>query len=265
MWGDISLAKTDYDNDSLQMTVERVWEESTIHVDSLGDTLRLVNEADINERSFESTDATDRYVLHDDLGTTAAGTLSLNGVVDNVNDDISTIDLNNHEGFVINEGSNLNITNVRLTGSNSDDIITVTDKDSSITLSGAVIDGNIVGDLENGEKFDLNLNGVETTAINGEVTNAAVTLERGGLSINSDTFADSSNTVRADGGTMYLNDGDVKNYNISNLTSTDKSTYALDLDLNQRTADTITANGSGVIVIDRFNIIDIMSNVSQDD
>ena len=168
LWGDAYLATTQNTNDSIGLNVTQAWNDYTTIAGVLGDTLTLVNQSDLEERTFESYDAEDVYVLTDDLGTTNEGIMNINGLING--DEQSTIDLANHDGFVVGENTTLNINNTRITGAGSDDIITVTDSDAKVTIGGANLDGNITGT----EHFNLELSGVDTTTLNGTVNNADV-------------------------------------------------------------------------------------------
>ena len=252
LWGDTYLTTTQVVNDSIGFKVTEEWDDFTTPATPRGDTLVLVNQNDREERYFESYDATDSYILSDDLGTTHEGLLTISGKVEG--DDISTINLNNHDGFVVGEDTALTLTDVRITGAGSDDAIKVTDSSAKVNIGGTKIDGNITGE----ENFDLTISGINTTTINGVVTNATTTINKGGLVINTDTFADESTTLIADGGSIYLNNGAIEQYTIANLQSgTNSSTkYAIDIDLQNRETDTIVApGGTGTITLEEFNIM----------
>ena len=260
LWGDAYLATTQNTNDSIGLNVTQAWNDYTTIAGVLGDTLTLVNQSDLEERTFESYDAEDVYVLTDDLGTTNEGIMNINGLING--DEQSTIDLANHDGFVVGENTTLNINNTRITGAGSDDIITVTDSDAKVTIGGANLDGNITGT----EHFNLELSGVDTTTLNGTVNNADVNLTKGGLIFNPNTFASDNTNLVTDGGYIYMNNDEIEEYTISNLTAGDKTKYAIDIDLSERETDTIVAyGGTGIIPLDEFNIIGRVQNISIDD
>ena len=259
LWGDAYLATTENTNDSIGFNVTQDWNDYTTIRDSQGDTLKLVNQADLEERTFESYNAEDVYTLTDELGTTHEGILNITGQING--DEQSTIDLANHDGFVIGENTTLNINNTRITGSGSDDVIRVTDSSATVALNGANLDGNISGD----ERFNLDLSGVSTTTLNGTVNNADVSLTKGGLAFNPNTFANENTSLTTDGGYIYMNNGEVEEYTISNLSAGDKTKYAIDIDLGEKETDTIVAHGSGTISLDEFNIIGRVQNINIDD
>ena len=101
------------------------------------------------------------------LGTTSAGTLTLNGEVSGSN--ITTVDLNNNAGFVLNNATDLVLINTNLTGA-SGDLITATNDDASVTLNNSVTDGNIVKTGTN--KMDVTTTG--NTTLGGNSTNVNV-------------------------------------------------------------------------------------------
>ena len=259
LWGDAYLATTENTNDSIGFNVTQDWNDYTTIRDSQGDTLKLVNQADLEERTFESYNAEDVYTLTDELGTTHEGILNITGQING--DEQSTIDLANHDGFVIGENTTLNINNTHITGSGSDDVIRVTDSSATVALNGANLDGNISGD----ERFNLDLSGVSTTTLNGTVNNADVSLTKGGLAFNPNTFANENTSLTTDGGYIYMNNGEVEEYTISNLSAGDKTKYAIDIDLGEKETDTIVAHGSGTISLDEFNIIGRVQNINIDD
>jgi len=253
IYGDLYLATTSTTNDSLGFKVTEAWETSTKQGNSLGDTLKLVNESDLTIRNFNSTQASDVYFLSDDLAQTSTGTLSINGTL--LDDERSTVDLKQHKGFTIGADTVLNVNNARITG--NDDIITVTDNSGKVNLNNAYINGNIIGE----EKFALEVSGVEKSTVTGNIINADVTLNRGGFSVGQNTFADENTSLTVNSGSIYLDDDELANYNFSNLTSGDKSKYSIDIDLEHQLSDTITAEGSGTVVLDNFNVLGGLSDV----
>jgi len=259
LYSELYLTTSESTNDSLGVSYKKEWQDFTTVVESLGDTLKLVNQSDLQERVFLSQNATDVYHLSDDLGTTTEGTLTLDGV--STNDAISTINLHRHDGFVLDKNTVLNVNNTRITG--VDDIITVQDNSSVLNLNNAYIDGNIKGN----SNFNININGTGNTTITGVVNNADAVLSRGGLTIDTDTFADNGSSLHVNAGSVFMNNGEIENYNISNLISDSSSKYLIDVDLSQETADNITvgANSSGRIVLEAFNIIGGLTNVTADD
>lgn len=144
---------------------------------SLGDTLSLVNKADLSSRTFKTDDATKTYELSSELGTTAAGNFTIQGKKSGSN--ISTVDLNNKSGFALTNATNLTLTDVKLTGANGD-TVTLNNENASLKLNeNAIIEGsinNILGSVDNKGSItgDVNNSGNFTNdgTIGGDLTNS---------------------------------------------------------------------------------------------
>ena len=256
----LTLVTKDTLNDSINFKINEVWENTTTILETLGDTLKLVAQAEnIDGKTFSSNNASEVYQVTDDIGKIAAGGFEIFGT--NSGSNISTINFNKHQGFEVGENSDISIDSTRLTG--TDEIIHVTDASGTVHLKDAVIDGNITGD----EKFDLTIDGNHNTVINGSVINADATLSKGNLTFAENTFADSNTTLNVTGGSINLNNGSLDNYNINELNTTADASYALDIDLSQQKADTITVgeNSSGTIVLSAFNMTGSLEGVDKDD
>ena len=106
-----------------------------------GDSLDLVVQADIGDREFVSEDAAETYTLSTDLGNMATGTLSIDGVVDG--DDRSTIDMNGHNGFVLDKAENtLSMSDIKVTGSASGTGSLINNASGVVTMSNVIIEGS---------------------------------------------------------------------------------------------------------------------------
>ena len=108
--GQFALATTDTLNDSISATVTTATEKT---VEKLGDTLALVNKAELNDKSFTADTADEVYTLEDDLGDTY-GNLTIRGVAES--EQKSTVDLNGHDSFTVPEGASLTLIDVNLKG-----------------------------------------------------------------------------------------------------------------------------------------------------
>lgn len=247
-YGKLNTATTSSVNDSISLTYNNtVWGETSSVARK--DTLKELNVYQTDEtKNFNFKSSTDNYTVKENLGVTA-GDLNINGVSGSETQK-STIDLNNHTGFELANDTTLNITDTKLTG-NNDALITVTNGNANINLEDSYIDGNISGS----EQYNVQVSGDSVTTIKGQLINAETTLTSGTLKIDTDTFADTSTTLDAQGGTISLNDSRIDNYVINDLTSSDNVTYSLDLNLSDKKADTIMVNsGSGKITLDNLNI-----------
>ncbi len=120
----IKLATTDTTNDSL-----------TIFSDKIYDTLQLINQKTTpDERNFNFVDGSTYYV-QEDLGTTTAGTLNINGLGATTP---STIDANNHTMFDLQNETTLNINNTTITNA-KDYAINAQNANATVNLTNASI------------------------------------------------------------------------------------------------------------------------------
>lgn len=207
----LSLGTTNTTNDSIEYSTKTTEGEKVVS-GSMGDTLALVNQLQTQEdRNFYFDTAQDTYVVSADLGQTSAGKLSVNGIKSE--NSTSTVDLNAHKGFELTNNSTLVINNTKLTG--NENLVTVTNSDAVVELNNAYINGNITGD----KNYAININGEDTTTINGNVNYANTTLTNGTLKFNSNTFADITNTLNVKSGNIELADNTAVTYNINNLNS----------------------------------------------
>ena len=134
---------------------------TTPQQESMGDTLSLVNQADIGTRNFSTTDATKTYTLSSALGETKAGNFTISGNVSGTN--ISTVDLNGNAGFNLTNATNLTLSDVKLTGA-SGDAVTLNNSNAKLNVStNSIINGNVTNTLG-----AVDNNGT----ITGNVTNA---------------------------------------------------------------------------------------------
>ncbi len=256
----ITLATTTTTNDSINFSLQEVWEDSTTIVSPTGDTLKLVAGAEnIDNKTFSSQNAAEIYQVTDDIGKIAQGEFDITGTSDDGN--MSTINFNDYKGLEVGENSTLAITDTRLTG--SDNVIHVTDSTGVVELDGAVIDGDITGD----EKYNLVINSNHTTTVNGNIENADVTYSKGNLIFAENTFAADNTTLNVTGGQVSVDNSIIEQYVVNNLQSSTGAVYSLDVDLSQRVADTITvgADSAGPIVLSAFNMIGVLEGISPDE
>ena len=116
--------------------------------------------------------------------------------------------------------------------------------------------------------YNIQISGEETdvTTLGGQITNADTTMTSGTLKFETGTFADTTDTLDVQGGTVALDDGAINNYEINDLTSSADASYALDVDLTNKLADTIkvTTSGKGTITLDNLNISGSVENPSEE-
>lgn len=258
LYVELGLATTNTSNDSLSVNITEDWEDTVEIVSYKGGTLKLVNQSEQAQRVFQSSDASEIYNVMEDLGKTATGNMIIQGT--SSDDQRSTVDLRNHSGFEVGKDTILTVNDARISG--NEDIINVTDSSAIINLSNAYINGNIKGSTN----FNINVQGLQDTTINGIVENGNLTLSKGGIFINEDTFASANSTLNVEAGNIYLNNKKLDEYNIHNLVSSDKGKYSIDVDLDNMTADHINvSNGSGIIVIEEMSIMGSLKDVGIDD
>ncbi len=109
--GQFGLATTGTLNDSIGVTIST---DTTEDKEKLGDTLALVNQAEIADKNFTAAKADETYKAEDDLGKTY-GNLTIKGVADGSQK--STIDLDGHKGFEVASGASVTLTDAALTDS----------------------------------------------------------------------------------------------------------------------------------------------------
>lgn len=128
-------------------------DESAHIFDPKSDNLHIINIYDgtgSNNRSMnfagihDDTTANGTYTVQTDLGTSTAGTLTLNGVKDG--DKNTTVDLNTHSGFVLDNATTLDINNIDMKGNST--LITVNNENASVKLNNTNMQGAITGSKE---------------------------------------------------------------------------------------------------------------------
>lgn len=217
------------------------------------DSLHELSNLNANEKVFNFNTANDVYGAITDIGT-VVNDLTINGVADNSK--ISVIGLDNNNGFILNEGSTLNISNVNLRGTNS-----------VITNNGGVLNFN------NKNIVDGKLDGSGTATNNGDLyigaSNIALTLDnKNNLYLNNGTLnskieGDGKTIINGDvltlgkkasiSGTLNLNnksistvDGSYTNYEINSITGNGKAT--IDVDWSNSKADSFqSTSGNGIL------------------
>ncbi len=254
--------------DSLKFTSSEVWEETTVPIRLHGDTLALVNQADINDRRFTSNSAGEVYTVTENLGQTGSGDftiLGLNGSSGTISQK-STINLAGYSGFELGD-STLTINGIRISGAKDNNIIKSINSNAKAIIGNTFFDGDIIGS----KKLNLTLSGDDTTTITGKIINADVYLTKGGLVITPETFKDSSTslTASAEGVLTSVNmqNNKLEDYYFNNLTSTQDVNYHIDIDLSTRKSDTInlTGDSSGIIKLESLNILGKLSGITVDD
>ncbi|MCR4881476.1 MAG: hypothetical protein K6A44_05945, partial [bacterium] len=115
--GNAEIRTTDTTNDTLYMKIESALQNKT-KIGSL-DTLMAVNQANLYNRSFETTKENDTYTVKSDLGETNGGNITIKGA-DAVNHSVIDFNETNHyKGFELDGPTNLTIKNVEIKNSSA--------------------------------------------------------------------------------------------------------------------------------------------------
>lgn len=105
--------------DNTKIKYDSSTETQNIHTEN-GETLALLNQATqfgSEERKFVTNDATNIHTVTENLGTTATGTITVQGAKETAGEitNISTIDMDGHSGFVVsNANTTLNMDSVKV-------------------------------------------------------------------------------------------------------------------------------------------------------
>ena len=237
----VILDTTTHTKDSL--TITSVTESSTSSQQSI-DTLRAINQAEfVGPRSFETDSATATYDVTANIGATAAGDFTVQGVVSG--SDISTVDLGSYTGFELsNAGVNLTFKDVKVTGAN--DLVTVSDNSAVINTNNAYIDGNIVSANPLVKQGTVNVNAAQTdaTTFAGNISVDTISLNDGTLKFISTTDVSATDKFVSEGGTLDLSGGDITSYAFNKLILNEDMGYVFDIDLLTSTTDKITLNST---------------------
>lgn len=256
IYGILGLGTTNTTNDSLNITVTKIESNS---VSSIADTLVALTNTELKgsdgsilDKTFNLFDVDNlgnktpaSYKLSDNLGTTynnlnivgATKTDSLGKLI------LSELDLNGKSGFVVNEGSTLKFSDIKLTGNES---VITNNNGSLIFENNNLIDGKVTGTTAtNTGVLNIDANNLDVILTNNgtlnlgigsitkEITGAGATNILGTVknyaSISQDVNVDSSGnlTVGANIGNL-VNNGTV-NANSNNLSGTINNSGILNL------------------------------------
>ena len=241
-YGQYELSTTSTTNDSIKLTVTKQNESaSTV---SLGDTLALLaRSTDVTApKEFNAVAGTTTYNLGDDIGA-MKGTLTVNGLEDVA----STLNLNNHTGFVLGDGAvALNFNDLTVGGNTT--IANVTNSSATISMDNVTLNGAITGNAASVSATDSTINAnLAATAVNLTGSTLNGNISGGTVNVSNAVINMANNTA---GETLTANSFNV----LSN------STIYVDVDLSAPTPimDNIVANAvnlsSGNLTVS-FNVI----------
>ena len=256
IYGILGLGTTNTTNDSLNITVTKIESNS---VSSIADTLVALTNTELKgadgsilDKTFNLFDVDNlgnktpaSYKLSDNLGTTY-NNLNIVGATKMDSSGkliLSELDLNRKSGFVVNEGSTLKFSNIKLTGNES----AITNNNGSLIFeNNNLIDGKVTGTTAtNTGVLNIDANNLDVILTNNgtlnlgvgsitkEITGAGATNILGTVknyaSISQDVNVDSSGnlTVGANIGNL-VNNGTV-NANSNNLSGTINNSGILNL------------------------------------
>ena len=153
-------------NDTFNYTLNKQWDEKqfTSKAENLaimnsysgsGSDNRLVDFTGIFDSPNDGT-----YTVSADLGSSSSGTYTLNGVKSGSNN--TTIDLNGNSGFILSDNTNLVFNNIDFKDNTASDstLITVSDSNSSISIS----DSNILGAISatGSNQYNISSSGISS-------------------------------------------------------------------------------------------------------
>ena len=202
------------------------------------DTLALLNQATqfgAVKRQFTTDDATATYDVTADLGTTAAGQLTVKGATDGTN--TSTIDMNGKTGFVVsNAGTTLNLDTVNITGAKAADGALINNTAGTVALNNVEVGASANDIITNAATMNLTgtndiqagISGTGTTNItSGETTLSNVDQTTVNVSTGATLNADASkvSAALANNGTMNLSG----TTNANNITGSGATAFSDDM------------------------------------
>lgn len=150
-----SAVATVENHNSLRYT-ETTGEETLVEETSEGDTLALLNKTTqfgATERKFVTSDANATHDVSEDLGTTAAGKLTVQGATDGTN--TSTIDLKGKDGFKVSDDAEVVLDTVKITGAKAEDGALIDNESGSVTLKDVEVAENSKPAINNDSAMKL--------------------------------------------------------------------------------------------------------------
>ena len=294
-YGNMSLTTTDTTNDSIALKItDTQWQDGETTA-SMGDTLALVNQLEIDEdRNFNFDTSQDVYTVTSDLGQTTAGTLNINGVANETGR--STLNGNSLALFVLDNETKLNLNNVKIENANS--VVTGSNKNAVVNINNSEISNNAEGittagsvNISGNSIIENNGNGITVTSdssvITLDATDTEITLrdrltgvagarlninrgtvnfeqkisaldvimEQANVNVASDDLFDGNNMTVNSASNLNMANNAVGTMHLNNFTLKDNINLAVDVDLANKAMDRITA--------DSYNLGDNVVNVNR--
>ena len=200
--GKLKLDTTSTTDDSLGVLVTSV--NTTTDLGTV-DTLKAINNLDATEdRTFSASSSDDTYTVKDDIGTTANGILTVQGVADDTAR--STVDFDEHKGFELNNNdTTLTLKNVEITGANGLVSGSATDN-VKVILDNVVLDGTNNGVSTSGD-IDIKGNSTISDNINALGANSKINIDGiDEVTLDSTISGSDTSTLNIHDGTIDLTD-----------------------------------------------------------
>lgn len=299
IYGILGLNKTNTTNDSLNIKVTKI---DTNTVSTMSDALIALTNTELKDADGNILDKTfnlfdedlqgnktpANYKLSDNLGSTYKN-LNIVGATktDSLGElTLSELDLNGKTSFVVNSGSTLNFSDIKLKGNET---VITNNNGNLIFTNNNIIDGKITGTtatntgvLEiNAKNLDINLinsgtlklsgalnreiSGLGTTKIVGDsltlLDGASV---KGGLDINNQTLnvlatntTNMFNDVNVNSGTLNLINNGINNLSANSFNMNGNVNLLVDADLNNSIMDRLpsTTVANGLITVKGINLL----------
>ena len=137
---EISKSLTVLNNKMLSFTITN-GAETPHETVSLGDTVALLNTMESSTRTMTNSTSAASYTVTENLGTTAAGTFTINGA--KADSSAATINMGGHTGFSVGNNAILNLRNIVFNGNTADAGSVLTIAGGTAGLSNVTI-GNVV-------------------------------------------------------------------------------------------------------------------------
>lgn len=214
------------------------------------DSLHELSNLNANGKIFNFNTANDVYGAITDIGS-VVNDLTINGVADNSK--LSVIGLDNNNGFILNEGSTLNISNVNLRGTNS----VITNNGGILNFNNTnIIDGKLdgTGTAKNNGDLYIGASNIALTldnkqnlylsdgTLNSKITGSGTTIINGDT-LNLGTVAEISGTLDLNNKSISTVDGSYTQYSINSITGSGKAT--IDVDWTNSKADSFQSSSGG--------------------
>ncbi len=200
--GKLKLDTTSTTDDSLGVLVTSV--NTTTDLGTV-DTLKAINNLDTTEdRTFSASSSDDTYTVKEDIGTTANGILTVQGVADDTAR--STVDFDEHKGFELNNNdTTLTLKNVEITGANGLVSGSATDN-VKVILDNVVLDGTNNGVSTSGD-IDIKGNSTISDNINALGANSKINIDGiDEVTLDSTISGSDTSTLNIHDGTIDLTD-----------------------------------------------------------